>query len=296
VLNSLDHVVVAVSDLEAATATYQRLLGRTPSWRGTHPVLGTANSLFRLSNTYLELLAPDGSGTLAEALRTRLALEGEGILGLAFGTPDAAACAAEFRASGLPAADPGEGVGRDSSTGAVRTWRSVLLPASATRGIVIFAIEHRSPPEALPAGLPDGAQSEIVSGLDHVVVASADLDAAAALYRDQLRLRLALDRRFEQRGLRLLFFRVGGVTVELAGQLAGAPDRGAPDRATGLAWRTEDVAAARARLAAAGFEVSEVRRGQKRGTQVCTVRRETYGVNTLLIGPDPRTAPMPGAR
>jgi hypothetical protein len=56
------------------------------------------------------------------------------------------------------------------------------------------------------------------------------------------------------------------------------------------------VAAARARLAAAGFEVSQVRRGQKRGTQVCTVRRETHGVSTLLIGPEPQTAPAPGAR
>jgi len=296
VLSSLDHVIVAVADLEAATATYRRLLGRAPSWRGTHPTLGTANSLFRLSNTYLELLAPDGSGTLAEALRSRLALEGEGILGLAFGTTDAAACAAEFRASGLPAAEPADGVGRDSRTGAVRTWRSVLLPASVTRGIVLFAIEHRSPPDALPVAVPESLDGEIVSGLDHVVVASADLDAAAALYRDGLRLRLALDRRFEQRGLRLVFFRVGGVTVELAGQLAGAPDRAAPDRATGLAWRTEDVAAARARLAAAGFEVSELRRGQKPGTRVCTVRRETHGVSTLLIGPDPQTAATPGAR
>jgi catechol 2,3-dioxygenase-like lactoylglutathione lyase family enzyme len=296
VLTSLDHVVIAVSDLEVATATYRRLLGRAPSWRGTHPILGTANCLFRLSNTSLELLAPDRSGRLAEALRTRLGLEGEGILGLAFGTPDAVACAAEFRASGLPAAEPGEGMGRDSSSGAERTWRSVRLPTSATRGVVMFAVEHRSPPEALPIAVPDGREAEIVSGLDHVVIASADLDAAAALYRDRLRLRLALDRRFEQRGLRLLFFRVGGITVELAGQLAGAPDQAAPDRATGLAWRTEDVSAARARLAAQGFEVSEVRRGQKTGTRVCTVRRQTHGVSTLLIGPDPETAPAQGAR
>jgi len=160
----------------------------------------------------------------------------------------------------------------------------------------MFAVQHSSPPEALPVASPDSVEAEIVSGLDHVVVASADLDAAAALYRDGLRLRLSLDRRFEQRGLRLLFFRVGGITVELAGQLAGAPDREAPDRATGLAWSTEDVAAARARLAAAGFEVSEVRRGQKRGTRVCTVRRETHGVSTLLIGPDTQSAPSPGAR
>ena len=53
-LTHLDHVIVAVRDLEAATQTLARLLGRGPSWRGEHPDLGTANVLFRLSNTYAE--------------------------------------------------------------------------------------------------------------------------------------------------------------------------------------------------------------------------------------------------
>ncbi len=58
-LESLDHVIVAVRDLDAATGVYSRLLGREPSWRGSHPELGTANTLFRLERSYLELLAPD---------------------------------------------------------------------------------------------------------------------------------------------------------------------------------------------------------------------------------------------
>ena len=40
----------------AAMDLYGRLLGRRPSWRGEHPGYGTANTLFRLDNTYLELL------------------------------------------------------------------------------------------------------------------------------------------------------------------------------------------------------------------------------------------------
>jgi hypothetical protein len=47
-----------------------------------------------------------------------------------------------------------------------------------------------------------------------------------------------------------------------------------------------DPRAARERVAAAGFDVSELRRGNKAGTSVCTVRSETCGVPTLLIGPD----------
>ncbi len=289
VLTSFDHVIVAVVDLDAAIGAWASLLGRGPSWRGTHPALGTANALFRLSNSYLELLAPVGAGGLAELVRARIEREGEGVLGLAFGTPDADACAESFRRRGLPAEAPVDGMGRDAATGAERHWRNVHLPASHTRGVLLFAIEHLSPPGALPLVASAGDAAASISALDHVVIASPDPDAAATLYGDELGLRLALDRTFESRGIRILFFRVGGVTVEVVGRL-GAPGGGAADRATGLAFRTGDVAAARARVAAAGFDVSEVRPGQKPGTRVCTVRGGTNGVGTLLLGPDPEAA------
>ena len=77
-LTSLDHLVIAVRDLDAATATYAALLGRAPSWRGDHPGAGTANTLFRLDRTYVELLAPVGPGAHADALRAHLDAHGEG--------------------------------------------------------------------------------------------------------------------------------------------------------------------------------------------------------------------------
>jgi catechol 2,3-dioxygenase-like lactoylglutathione lyase family enzyme len=65
-LTSLDHVVLAVADLGAATETYARLFGLLPSWRGEHAAFGTANTLFRLGNAYVELLAPNGEGPVGE--------------------------------------------------------------------------------------------------------------------------------------------------------------------------------------------------------------------------------------
>ena len=58
---SIDHIIIAVSDLAEASAEYSALLGRQPSWRGAHPDYGTANTLFKLDNTYIELLAADGA-------------------------------------------------------------------------------------------------------------------------------------------------------------------------------------------------------------------------------------------
>ena len=283
-LTTLDHLVIAVRDLDAATGIYTQLLGRAPSWHGSHPAWGTANTLYRLSNTYLELLTPVGAGGLADALRAHFAERGEGPFALAFGTDDAAACAAALRARGLPAAEPLDGSGRDTGSGAERRWRNVFLRPEDTRGTQLFAIQHLSPPSALPPAAAIGDDVAAVTGVDHAVIMTADPEAAIALYRDQLGLRLAFDRTFTERGVRLLFFRIGGITVELASALAaGGSDAAAPDRFWGISYRVPDLAAACARVAAAGFDVSEMRRGHKAGTQVCTVRRETHGVATLFI-------------
>src|SRR5262245_25750024 len=102
-LATLDHIVIAVGDLDAATEMQTRLLGRRPSWRGVHPTYGTANTLFRLDNVYVELLAPQGAGSLGGLLTEWIELRGEGLFALAFETSDAAAAAQGFRQRGLAA-------------------------------------------------------------------------------------------------------------------------------------------------------------------------------------------------
>jgi catechol 2,3-dioxygenase-like lactoylglutathione lyase family enzyme len=246
---------------------YAKLLGRAPSWRGEHPGWGTANVLFRLDNTVLELIGASGDGPIGFALRT----------------DDADALATALSGRGIAAAAPVAQQGRDVASGAVRHWRNVFL-GDAGRGVVVFAIEHRSSPDALPWVAPDGSADAAISGIDHVVVRTEAPDAAIAFYGDQLGLRLALDKSFEQWGARLLFFRVGGVTVEIAAPLPAVATPSAADEFWGISWRTPDVAAAHARLAASGFEISELRPGRRPNTEVFTVRTPTHGVATLVIG------------
>ena len=72
--------------------------------------------------------------------------------------------------------------------------------------------------------------------------------------------------------------------IEVSAELKN-PICDAPDRLTGLAWRVADPDAARARIAAAGFDASPVRTGRKPGTRVFTVRTGVVGAPTLIIGP-----------
>ena len=101
-------------------------------------------------------------------------------------------------------------------------------------------------------------------------------------------IRLALDRTFEQWGARLLFFRVGGLTIEVAASLREEADPSAADHLWGIAYRVPDADAARQRLVEEGFDLSEVRRGRKPGTRVFTVRSETHGVATLCLEAVPK--------
>ena len=61
-LDSVDHVIISVEDLDEASKNYEMILGNPPVWKGEHKEFGTKNTLFNFQNTYLELLAADGEG------------------------------------------------------------------------------------------------------------------------------------------------------------------------------------------------------------------------------------------
>ena len=132
-------------------------------------------------------------------------------------------------------------------------------------------------------GMPRPIHLPAVQAIDHLVVRTPDPDRAVALWRDRMGLRLAFDQTFPSRGLRLLFFRSGGVTFEFAASHPPAEDRGGPDLLWGVSYRVVDLDAHRARLLTAGLDVSAVRAGHKPGTRVVTVRSGTCSIPTLLL-------------
>jgi catechol 2,3-dioxygenase-like lactoylglutathione lyase family enzyme len=283
-LTKLDHVTLAVLDIRAASVAYQALLGRAPLWRGTHPEVSTSAALFGLSNSVIELMgpspeAPDAAET--EALRSQLLTRGDGLQTLSFGTDDADYCTRTLRERGVRATPPQAGEAR-SVDGTLRSYRLVELSPRATRSLPVSIVER---PEALAADPQGAADPGAFQALDHVLIASAELDQAVLLYRDQLGLRLALDTLVG--GRRMLFFRLAGVTLEIihdASQSAG-------DVFAGLAYRVGDLPAARERLLSAGLDVSELRVGNKPGTQVFSVRSGTHGVPTLVLRDPTRDGP-----
>ena len=302
---TLDHLVIAVRDLDRATESYRALLGLAPSWRGRHPAYGTANVLFRLPDTYIELLAPDdrlpspsgrgvgGEGPWLRALLSQLDRSGEGLYAIALGTDDIDRTVADARAHGLGAspersrraADPAAGDGVDLQTGARRRWRNARIDAAGTRNVRLFFIQHLSPPDALPMAPPDAADAACPHAVDHTVVASSDLAAALALWRDTLGLdlRATVDFPPPNGPRRLCFLRLGDSILELAGEREPRSP-GERDLLWGVSYRAADVAACVERLRAEGLIVSDVRTGNAPGTLVADLRPGfSHDVRTLFI-------------
>ena len=273
---SIDHLIIAVEDRDRATAEYSALLGRSPSWRGAHPDYGTANTLFKLDNTYIELLAPNGEGMAAHIVNGILAERGNCLGGLVFGTDDAENFIAHARSRGLEASDPVPGHGTDEVTGAERHWHNIFWDPAAARGIFSFCIEHDKT-STLPDAMPSGGAP--ISGVDHVVVKTRGADAAKTFYGEQLGIRLALEQDVPEWGGTQLFFRASSMSIEVIAS-DKAPEQ---DELWGLALKTQDIDATHARLTTSGIEVSEIRDGRKPGTRVCTAKSHTLGVPTLLI-------------
>lgn len=274
-IDSLDHLIIAVKDLDEATKNYKILLGNDPVWQGEHKAYGTANTLFNFENTYLELLAAKGEGFGADLINHMLNEDGEGLAGLVLSTKDANKTSKSLASLGYDVADPAEGEGINYTNLKKRKWKNLFLPPELTRGIFAFLIEHKEGSLELPLFDKDS-----IHKLDHLVINTNDADGFIKIYQETYGIRLALDKVIDAWNKRMLFFRLNKTTIEVVEEKDANPSA---DKLWGLAWSVKSLDETYTRLKKSGVDISEVKPGIKENTKVATVKSHTHNVPTLLI-------------
>ena len=275
-LDSVDHVIIAVEDLDEASKNYEMILGNPPIWMGEHKEFGTKNTLFNFQNTYLELLAAGGEGIGADLIKHMLTSSGEGLNGIVFGTSDMKQFRDIMQKNSINLADASLGEGTNFETGEKRTWINQFLVPELSRGLFSFIIEHTAGKLAKVNKYSDSS----VHRLDHVVISTNDAEGFIKTYRDIFNIRLALDKFVEHWQKRMLFFRLNKTTIEV---IEEQNDNEPKDILWGLAWNVKDIEAARKRLISHGVDVTQVKKGVKEGTLVMTVKSNVHNVPTLFI-------------
>ena len=275
-IERIDHLIVAVKDLEAAEDNYKKIFGHDPVWRGAHESLGTKNSIFNFNNLYFELLAANGKGAGASLVNSYIEENGEGLAGLVFGSDNIETTKQQLSSKGYELSGLALGGGFDKDAGKKRTWESLFLPNEITRGLFAFAIEHKTG----KLDLLDRFASDCVHKLDHVVINTNDAEGLIQVYEKDLGIRLALDQTVEKWGGRMLFFRLNQTTIEV---IARPDEELCKDSLWGLAWDVEDLEATHTRLTQLGVEASDVKEGRKPNTLVSTIKSNTCNIPTLFI-------------
>lgn len=224
-LTGLDHVIIAVHDLDKAMAQLGSTLGLVVMAGGAHPGWGTHNAVVRFGLDYLELLAirdqsearahPVGRA-VAECLR-----HGEGLLGFALASDDLAADLKEMRARGLAMGEPRAG-SRRRPDGTVLQWQMANVADDVLGEHAPFLIEHGSPPAERRSWMPAGGHPLTATGISAVSVAVAAIESATARYRQFLGREPAQVADVPALPARRATFRVGEQRLELLHPLANS--------------------------------------------------------------------------
>jgi catechol 2,3-dioxygenase-like lactoylglutathione lyase family enzyme len=185
-ISGLDHVVIAVTDLDRAEAIFRRL-GFTLSPRALHSAaMGTANHTIMLAQDYFELLAvlapTDRNGRWREALDA-----GEGLAGLAVATPGAAAAREAWLRAGLKPSDIvafSRAVERPGGRRMEARFEITSLPKETLPGVSLFACAQLTRDAVwLPELMVHPNTAEAIR---KVTVSLPDPVAASALWRRAL--------------------------------------------------------------------------------------------------------------
>ena len=274
-ISSVDHLIIAVKDLDQAINNYKKVLGITPCWKGKHNELGTKNALFNFENTYLELLSPSDAGPGTEYINSLLKEKGDHLAGIVLGTDNIEHTKEALKKNGH-AVEISSGEATNEKDGKIRRWKNIFLPNTLSKELFIFIIEHTE--GELPKH--ENLDPSKIKKLDHVVINTQDADSFISIYRDIYKIRLALDKTIEHWKRRMLFFRTNATTIEVIEE----KDKKEPaDELWGLAWEVDSIEDAHKRLVSNSVEVTPIKEGLKKGTLVATIKSHTCNVPTLLI-------------
>lgn len=132
-LTKIEHVALAVSDLEAAVQLYKEVWGLPLEHRETVEEQGVEEAMFRLGDSYLQLMAPLGPDTVIGKFIEK---RGEGLHHIAYEVDDIEASLAGLKKNGAQLID-------EEPRNGSRNTRVAFVHPKGNRGLLVELVERR---------------------------------------------------------------------------------------------------------------------------------------------------------
>lgn len=133
-LGKVEHIALAVSDLETAIDHYTNVWGLTLEHREVVEDQGVEEAMFRLGDSYIQLLAPLSPGTTVGKFIER---RGEGLHHIAYEVDDIDAALGSLRDAGVDLID------QDPRRGS-RNTRVAFVHPKGNLGVLVELVERKN--------------------------------------------------------------------------------------------------------------------------------------------------------
>jgi methylmalonyl-CoA/ethylmalonyl-CoA epimerase len=130
-LTKIEHVALAVADLEAAIRLYKDVWGLPLEHRETVEEQGVEEAMFRLGDSYLQLMAPLGPDTVIGKFIEK---RGEGLHHIAYEVDDIESALAELKKTGAHLID-------ETPRPGSRNTRVAFVHPKENRGVLVELVE-----------------------------------------------------------------------------------------------------------------------------------------------------------
>lgn len=286
---SLDHVLIAVHDLQAASKTYSETLGFALMPEGIHPGRGTHNRNIVLGQEYVELIAirvpAEREGSPLKHFLDRR----EGMYAFALGVKDIGAFVSELHTRSVEVEEPRKGSlsGQPGKVG--YTWRSAYVSPEATPGARVLLVQHDKSIEERytePANLhihPNG-----VLGVQRLGLAVRDAVAAASRWERNFGVKISQVKEMSPSATRHALIPLQNCCLEFVsplkeGELSRFLDLYGPGLYF-LALKVQDMEATKAFLKKRGVPVGDVTQSAW-GKTFAVPPSHTHGVVLEIVQP-----------
>ena len=269
----VQNIFLATKNIEETSQKFSIFFRRKPNFIGQSRKLGIDIISFGLNKTNICLISPKNSGIWSEKLNNFLKNKGEGIFGINFFSNDFNNDYNNFVKNHLKVSGKIESSFEGNNDIEIKfSFFNILDKTIESLNILVSSeIDFQDNKSSLKNN---------VSKVNQLVIQTEDPDTIKEIFEGKLSIRLALDKTFKKWAGRMLFFRLGGVTLEVI----EGKDIKQNSEYFGIGWHADNYNKCYDNLINDGFRLSEIRAGRKEGTLVSTLKEPILNIPTILIG------------
>ncbi len=269
----VQNIFLATKNIEETSQKFSIFFRRKPNFIGQSRKLGIDIISFGLNKTNICLISPKNSGIWSEKLNNFLKNKGEGIFGINFFSNDFNNDYNNFVKNHLKVSGKIESSFEGNNDIEIKfSFFNILDKTIESLNILVSSkIDFQDNKSSLKNN---------VSKVNQLVIQTEDPDTIKEIFEGKLSIRLALDKTFKKWAGRMLFFRLGGVTLEVI----EGKDIKQNSEYFGIGWHADNYNKCYDDLINDGFRLSEIRAGRKEGTLVSTLKEPILNIPTILIG------------